>query len=59
MDDHLIARFPNRITEMKLVPVGDGIFQFTETDAKFEFSPDGKSLKFHIGGDTRTITRRD
>ncbi len=59
MEDHLIARFPNRITEMKLVPVGDGMFQFTETDAKFEFSPDGKSLKFHIGGDTRTITRRE
>lgn len=57
--DHLLARFPNRVTEMKLVPIGDGQFQFTETDAKFEFSPDGKTLKFHIGGDTRTITRRD
>ena len=58
MGDHLLARFPNRVTEMKLVPVGGGVFQFTETDAKFEFSPDGKTLKFHIGGDTRTITRR-
>jgi len=59
MEDHLTARFPNRVTEMKLVPVGDGVFQFTETDAKFEFSPDGRTLHFRIGGDTRTITRRD
>jgi hypothetical protein len=59
MGDHLLARFPNRVTEMKLLPIGDGMFQFSETDARFEFSPDGKSLKFRIGGDTRTISRRE
>lgn len=56
-DDCLLIRFPNRQTELKLVPVAKNRFQFTETDAQFEFTEDGQELDFHIGGETRRIPK--
>lgn len=56
-NDHLIVKYPNRLSLMKLVPVAKNIFQFTETDARYEFAEDGKSLKFHIGGEIREIPK--
>lgn len=56
-EDHLLVRYPNRLTEMKLVPVAKNRFQFTETDAQFEFSEDGQVITFHIGGESRKLPK--
>jgi hypothetical protein len=56
-DDHLLIKYPSRQTILKLVPTSKNSFQFTETDARFVFSEDGKSIKFHIGGEVRDIQK--
>lgn len=55
--DHLLIRFPNRRTILKLVPIGPTTFQFTETDARFIFSSDGREISFEIGGESRKIPK--
>ncbi|MCY2934802.1 MAG: DUF1080 domain-containing protein [Planctomycetota bacterium] len=55
--DHLLIKYPNRLSILKLVPVAKNTYQFTETDARFVFSEDGKSIKFHIGGESRDIQK--
>jgi hypothetical protein len=56
-DDHLLIKYPSRQTILKLVPTSKNTYQFTETDARFIFSEDGKSIKFHIGGEVRDIQK--
>ena len=55
--DHLLIRFPNRKTILKLVPVGKDTFQFSQTDARFRFSDDGQEITFEIGGEARKIPK--
>ena len=55
--DHLLIQFPNRKTILKLVPVGKGVFQFTQTDARFVFNEAGNEITFEIGGEARKIPK--